>query len=124
MTTGLNDNSTKANLTKLDQTRPNSTKLRKNISAQNSIFRSDVYPTLRLHLEKYFSVGYKHLAQGNSSCVKKKGCYLSVFKEERKLFSLKFNLEVGQQQDYLTKIISFWGINILLRVIEDAVKEG
>jgi hypothetical protein len=81
-----------------------------------------------LPFENYFSLWHKHLAPGNSSCGKKKGCYSTVFKGiERKLFCLKFNREVGHQSYSKIalrklKIISVWGINISLQVIAVAEK--
>jgi hypothetical protein len=59
---------------------------------------------------------------------KKTGCYLSVFKGIKRNFVV-LKIQSGGwplilEQDYVTKNISVWGINISLRVIEDAKKDG
>jgi hypothetical protein len=59
---------------------------------------------------------------------KNKGSYLAVFEAvERKLWCLKSHLESGLQsyrEIVIHKNVSFWGINILLRVIELRKKKG
>jgi hypothetical protein len=103
-----------------------SKELRGNFSALNSIWSLAINPTARLFDENYFSLGSEHLVSGNSSCRKKKGFYSSVFKGvERKLFFLKFSLEVGHQSYctiVLRKLILVWAMNIWFRVIAVAEK--
>jgi hypothetical protein len=62
------------------------------------IWRQAVNPTEKLHNEKYFSLGHKHLAPGNITARKKKSSYLAVLLGVTgTLLCSIFNLKAGRQ---------------------------
>jgi hypothetical protein len=66
--------------------------------AENSIWNPAINPTGRLHHEKYFNLGHKHLAPGNR-VAQNQGLQFGRFQGRKKetFFCQKFNLVSNHQ---------------------------
>jgi hypothetical protein len=99
-------------------------KVKRKLFSENSIWNPARNLTGRLHHEKYFNLGHKHLALGNR-VAESEGLQFGRFQGSKKETFFLPKIQSGIQPsilqgDCITKNISIWGINISLNIVAES----